>query len=222
MTLLAGLAAGSLLLPAIALGAVQIDLDEVEPRASAVPPAEPSTSAMPRRPTPSHPDNETNRTTTSITSEHPQADSQSTPAGHWSWPLPPAPRVVREFMVGPSPWSPGHRGVDLIAESGRSAAIRAPANGRVHFAGVIAGRPVLSIDHGSGLVSSFEPVISSLRRGQVVQRNDVIGRLGTGPSHCAPASCLHWGVRKDGRYIDPLLLLPGRRGPAVLLPLPRS
>jgi murein DD-endopeptidase MepM/ murein hydrolase activator NlpD len=78
---------------------------------------------------------------------------------------------------------------------------------------------VLSIDHGGGLISSFEPVISSLRRGQVVRLGDVVGQFGGGRSHCAPGSCLHWGVRRNGRYIDPLLLLPERRGPAVLLPL---
>jgi murein DD-endopeptidase MepM/ murein hydrolase activator NlpD len=78
---------------------------------------------------------------------------------------------------------------------------------------------VLSIDHGAGLVSSFEPVVSALQRGQSVQRDEVIGRLGGGPTHCAPIACLHWGVRKDGRYINPLLLVPGWRGPAVLLPM---
>jgi len=97
--------------------------------------------------------------------------------------------------------------------------IRAPASGTVHFAGIIAGRPVLSIDHGAGLISSFEPVASTLHRGQPVQRDAVIGRLSGGPTHCAPTACLHWGVRKDGRYVNPLLLVPGWRGPAVLLPM---
>jgi murein DD-endopeptidase MepM/ murein hydrolase activator NlpD len=99
--------------------------------------------------------------------------------------------------------------------------IRAPASGTVRFAGVLAGRPVLSLDHGNGMISSFEPVISSLRQGQSIQRADVLGRIGGGPTHCAPGTCLHWGVRRDGRYIDPLLLVPIRRGPAVLLPMPR-
>ena len=101
-------------------------------------------------------------------------------------------------------------------------AIRSPANGVVRFVGLIAGRPVLSIDHGAGFISSFEPAFSSLRRGQPVQRDDVIGQLGGGPTHCAPARCLHWGVRKDGRYIDPLLLVPRERGPAILLPMLRE
>ncbi|MFD2025564.1 peptidoglycan DD-metalloendopeptidase family protein [Promicromonospora aerolata] len=39
---------------------------------------------------------------------------------------------------------------------------------------------------------------------------------GTTASHCAPRSCLHWGVRRGERYIDPLSLL--YRPPIVLLP----
>jgi murein DD-endopeptidase MepM/ murein hydrolase activator NlpD len=98
--------------------------------------------------------------------------------------------------------------------------IRAPASGTVRFAGILAGRPVLSLDHGNDVISSFEPVITRLRQGQPVRRDDVLGWVGGGPTHCAPAICLHWGVRKNGRYIDPLLLLPVRPGPAVLLPMP--
>jgi murein DD-endopeptidase MepM/ murein hydrolase activator NlpD len=129
----------------------------------------------------------------------------------------PQPAVIRGFAIGPTLFSPGHRGVDLAAEVG--AQILAPADGTVFFAGVLAGRPVLSIDHGGGLISSFEPVSSPLRRGQNVRQGEVIGVLAPVPGHCAPAGCLHWGVRRAGQYIDPLTLLAGRRGPAVLLPM---
>jgi murein DD-endopeptidase MepM/ murein hydrolase activator NlpD len=90
----------------------------------------------------------------------------------------------------------------------------------VRFTGVIAGRPVVSLDHGGGLISSFEPVVSRLHRGRLVEQGDVVGHLSSGPSHCGNAACLHWGVRQDGRYINPLLLVPRPRGPAILLPLP--
>ena len=127
---------------------------------------------------------------------------------------------MRPFEIGPAPWSPGHRGVDLSA--GPGAAVRAPAAGRVSFAGSVAGRPVLSLDHGAGLVSSFEPVRASAPVGTVVAAGQVVGRLAGGPGHCSPAVCLHWGVRSAGRYVDPLLLLAAFRGPVVLLPLPVS
>jgi hypothetical protein len=44
-----------------------------------------------------------------------------------------------------------------------------------------------------------------------------VSRTGAGLSHCAPRTCLHWGVRLGSRYVDPLTLLG--RGPPVLLPL---
>lgn len=129
----------------------------------------------------------------------------------------PRPEVIRGFQVGPARWSPGHRGLDLAARSGVT--VRAPANGVVLFAGVLAGRSVLSIDHGGGLISSFEPAAGLFPIGTTVNRGEVIATLAPGPTHCLPAVCLHWGVRRNGRYIDPLTLLPGRLGPAVLLPM---
>jgi murein DD-endopeptidase MepM/ murein hydrolase activator NlpD len=148
----------------------------------------------------------------------PQLPDEPQPAaGPWSWPLLPIPRVVRGFQIGPDPWSPGHRGVDL--ESRPDAAVRAPAAGVIRFSGELAGRPVLAIDHGGGLISSFEPAIGRLPAGSRVQAGEVVANLAPGPNHCSPGSCLHWGVRRDGRYVDPLSLLPGVRGPAILLPM---
>ena len=143
--------------------------------------------------------------------------SRITPAGRWSWPLRPAPLVIRGFALGPTPWSPGHRGVDLAARPGDQ--VLAPANGVISYTGVLAGRPVLSLDHGGGLVSSVEPVSSQLARGTEVRQGQPIGVLEAGPGHCSPETCLHWGVRRAGQYINPLSLLPGPRGPVVLLPL---
>jgi murein DD-endopeptidase MepM/ murein hydrolase activator NlpD len=135
----------------------------------------------------------------------------------WSWPMNPRPVVVRGFSIGAHPWDPGHRGVDLAAVAGTP--VLAPAGGRIHFAGELAGRPVLSIDHGHGVLSSFEPVVSTLRVGTPVEQGEVVGHLGAGRSHCSPASCLHWGVRENGQYVDPLTLPGIWRGRVVLLPL---
>ncbi|GAB6897495.1 M23 family metallopeptidase [Kineosporia succinea] len=141
------------------------------------------------------------------------------PVSSWEWPLQPRPALVRGFAVGPHPWSPGHRGVDLGAAVNQP--VIAPAGGTVSFAGVVAGTPVVSIDHGGGLVSSFEPVRTRVRRGEPVAAGAVLGDLlGAGPgSHCLPGVCLHWGVRREGTYVDPLELLGLSRGPAILLPL---
>ena len=54
-------------------------------------------------------------------------------ASRFGWPLRPAPRVVRRFAVGPHPWSPGHRGVDLAGSAGQ--AVLAAGAGVVTFTG---------------------------------------------------------------------------------------
>ncbi|MBG6224025.1 murein DD-endopeptidase MepM/ murein hydrolase activator NlpD [Arthrobacter sp. CAN_A2] len=95
------------------------------------------------------------------------------------------------------------------------------------FAGTVVDRGVLSIDHGDGRISSFEPVSTGLSRGEAVDRGQVVavldaigaGRSADGPvrEHCGQP-CLHWGVREDGEYVDPLSFVTDRR-PSVLLPL---
>jgi len=140
--------------------------------------------------------------------------------GHgWRWPLNPAPQVGRRFDIGPLPWSPGHRGVDLLPGAATDAAVLAAGPGVVRFAGVVAGRGVVSLDHGSGVRTTYEPVTASVRAGSVVAAGQVIGVLSPTESHCDPASCLHWGALVDDRYIDPLWLLRPRE-PPILLPVP--
>jgi murein DD-endopeptidase MepM/ murein hydrolase activator NlpD len=135
----------------------------------------------------------------------------------WRWPLAPAPGIGRRFSVGPTPWSRGHRGVDLIPAHGVTDVL-APAPGVVSFTGVVAGTPVVVVDHGAGLRTTYQPVQAEVARGQQVSAGTVIGRLLGPGSHCAPATCLHWGAVRGTRYVDPLSLL-GLTSRAVLLPL---
>ncbi|WP_284300402.1 M23 family metallopeptidase [Homoserinibacter gongjuensis] len=111
------------------------------------------------------------------------------------------------------PYASGHRGIDIRAAAGDE--VRSPADGIVHFAGIVVDRPVLSIDQGGGVLSSYEPVVTSLQEGDVVRRGQVIGELL--PSHCTSGACLHFGVRIHGEYVSPLLFLGGQPR-AVLLP----
>jgi len=131
--------------------------------------------------------------------------------GSWAWPVAAPHPVVRPFLAPATRYSPGHRGLDIGAPD---AAVRAPADGTVHFAGVVVDRPLVSVEHAGGLLSSFEPVVPAVSEGDAVRRGDVIGTLQ--PGHCA-APCLHFGVRLDGEYISPLLLLGGIPR-SVLLP----
>jgi murein DD-endopeptidase MepM/ murein hydrolase activator NlpD len=133
-------------------------------------------------------------------------------ARDWQWPLA-AFRLVRPFVAPPHAYGPGHRGIDLAVRG--DDLVRAPASGVVAFSGQVAGRGVLTIDHGDGLVSTLEPIDSQLASGGRVAPGEVVGRLSTG-GHTSPG-ILHFGVRLDGEYVNPLVLLGGVPR-AVLLP----
>ncbi|WP_455833889.1 M23 family metallopeptidase [Pseudarthrobacter siccitolerans] len=136
-------------------------------------------------------------------------------APSWRWPLSPRPAVLRDFDPPPKPWLSGHRGVDLESASD-GVQVTSPAAGTVSFVGVVVDRPVITIDHGNGLRSSFEPVESSLATGSVVAAGQPIGTLL--PGHCAATSCVHWGVRRGDGYVNPLQFVMDLR-PSILLPL---
>ena len=153
--------------------------------------------------------------------EQPQLPAQSV-AGYepaWSWPLSPEPEVLRSFQAPPQPWLAGHRGVDLAAPPG--VPVLSPSDGTVVFAGWVVNRPVLTVDLGGGLLSSFEPVLPGKAAGDAVVKGETLGHIAgpesAVPGHCA-ASCLHWGVRLHQEYVNPLNYVTDRR-PSVLLPL---
>ncbi|MEO5317223.1 M23 family metallopeptidase [Arthrobacter sp. CC3] len=135
--------------------------------------------------------------------------------GTWDWPLAPRPAVLRAFDPPDKPWLSGHRGVDLQAAAD-GGPVTAPESGTVSFVGVVVDRPVITIDHGNGLRSSFEPVESSLAAGAAVSKGDVVGTVVQG--HCASLPCIHWGVRRGEEYLNPLSLVTDLR-PSILLPV---
>ena len=146
----------------------------------------------------------------------PDAD-QDTPHPRWEWPVQGGHTIVAPFRAPLHAFGSGHRGADLAAQPGTTVA--APAAGVVAFAGVVVDRPLLTIAHADGYVSTFEPLVSTLTAGTHVQAGDIIGTVASG-GH-APAGSLHLGVRLDGAYLNPLLLL-GSVERAVLLPCCRA
>jgi murein DD-endopeptidase MepM/ murein hydrolase activator NlpD len=130
------------------------------------------------------------------------------------WPLDPRPPVVRAFDPPQTTWGSGHRGVDLLGRPGQP--VRAAKAGRITFAGRLAGRGVVVVDHGS-VRSTYEPVAAGVHVGQHVTRGQPIGTLQAGGSHCFPRACLHWGLLRGYTYLDPLILVGG--GPVRLFPL---
>ena len=141
----------------------------------------------------------------------PAGDGGSGHSPSWAWPVASPHPVVRPYLAPLTRYSAGHRGIDVGAPD---TAVRAPADGTVHFAGTVVDRGVLSVAHTGGLLSSYEPVTTTLKAGDLVRRGDVIGTLQ--PGHCS-TPCLHFGVRRDGEYVSPLLFL-GEVPRSVLLP----
>ena len=148
-------------------------------------------------------------------------------AGMFGWPLSGSPAVVRAFQAPRMPYGPGHRGVDLAAAPG--VPVLAAGAGIVVFAGTVAGRGVVSVDHPGGLRTTYEPVSATVSAGDHVARGEQLGTVQidtVSPGHpgCAAPACLHWGVLRDPAqdrdYLDPLRLLTMAR--VRLLPVDGS
>lgn len=120
--------------------------------------------------------------------------------------------VVRGFDPPGQPWLAGHRGIDLLARPGTP--VGAALAGQVTFAGLVAGRPVLVIDHGSTR-TTYEPVQATVPVGTRVMPGQRVGTVVAGHS-CEGGSCLHLGWREGENYLDPSKLF--EHSPVRLLP----
>lgn len=149
-----------------------------------------------------------------LTALLPGWDPTPTPAREGVWPLAPRPAIHEGFDPPSQPWGPGHRGVDLEGRLGQP--VRAALGGTITFAGVLAGRGVVVVHHGSTR-TTYEPVEASVSVGDQVAKGQSIGTLRRGMSHCFPRACLHWGLRRGDTYLNPLTLVG--LGPVRLLPL---
>ncbi|MFI7451575.1 M23 family metallopeptidase [Nonomuraea sp. NPDC049714] len=122
----------------------------------------------------------------------------------WRWPLNGPPRILRRFAPPPEPWLTGHRGVDLAAPV--ATPVLAAGQGTIGYAGTVAGRGVVTVNHPGGLRTTYLPVAAAVKQGDPVSSGDHLGTVEPGSPHC-PESCLHWGLRRSTAYLDPLLLL---------------
>ncbi len=103
-----------------------------------------------------------------------------------------------------------HSGIDIATAVGTP--VKATNSGRVVFVDdLFFSGNTLVIDHGQGIFTMYFHLESvALRKGQLVKRGQILGRVGrtgrvTGPN-------LHWGVRINRARVDPLTL--------IRLPLP--
>ena len=135
--------------------------------------------------------------------------SPANSAGRWVWPMQPH-TLAAGFDRPAQNWLPGHRGVDLVGQTGDL--VFAAGSGTVTFAGNVAGKGVVVIRHGA-LRTTYEPVLSSIQLNSKVKVGDVIGSLQPGASHCSNSeavSCLHWGLLRGENYLNPLSLVQKR------------
>ena len=123
--------------------------------------------------------------------------------GTWSWPV--VGPILRGYEPPPTPYSAGHRGIDIAVPFGTP--IRAPADGTVSFAGFVAGSLFATLDHGNAVRSSYSWISAVMvKKGDVVTRGQVFARTGHGHPEVATPH-LQFGVRINGDYVDPMLFL---------------
>ena len=138
--------------------------------------------------------------------------------------MPVAGAVVRGFDARAGPYGPGHRGIDIAASVGEL--VRAPAAGRVAFAGPVAGTNWVSLRVAPGVLVTLGPLLDPGAAVGPVRRSAPVGRAGPGhalpPGEPPPAqgglrggATLHLSVRVDGVYVDPLAYLVDRPRPRL-------
>ena len=119
--------------------------------------------------------------------------------------------IIRHFEPPPTPYSAGHRGIDMAVPVGT--VVVAAQDGVVAFAGFVAGERFVSIDHPDGIRTTYSYLSAiSVTKGSTVARGRPIGLTGTGHPGSTQAPHLHFGARIGDTYIDPEpLLLDGLR-----------
>lgn len=117
--------------------------------------------------------------------------------------------VIDPFRAPASPYGPGNRGIDYATVPGT--VVRAVAPGTVTFAGSVAGRRYVTVEHADGLRSSYGDLASiSVVEGQVVAAGAEVGRTG---------ETLHLGIRRGDEYLDPQALFAAAAPEVRLIPV---
>ena len=121
------------------------------------------------------------------------------------WPCPSSSRITSKFGDRESPTagaSTNHKGIDIGASSGSN--ILAAASGTVTIATYSnsAGNYVM-LSHGGGVCTVYMHMKAmNVSVGQEVKQGDVIGYVGSTGYSTGPH--LHFGIRVDGNYVNPV------------------
>lgn len=107
--------------------------------------------------------------------------------------------IVRPY--GPTGRWSGHFGMDFAVPVG--SVVRSAGSGTVTFAGVVAGRRSVTVDHGGGIRTSYSYLTTQLvTTGRRVGRGSPLGYSGIHDGRAA----VHLSLRKGIDYLDPLAL----------------
>ncbi len=117
----------------------------------------------------------------------------------WPYVWPVRGSVTDVFRAPANPYAAGNRGIELSTALGSS--VVAARSGTVTFAGQVAGRAFVTIQHQDGVRTTVGPVASiGVQRGQAVSTGDTIATTG---------SWVHISARIGESYIDPAVLFGG-------------
>lgn len=117
------------------------------------------------------------------------------------------PRITSRFSSGRRHpilnYTRAHNGVDYAAPTGAPVAAVAP--GTVSFAGwTNGGGRTVRVRHPNGYESEYLHLSAiSVRAGERVSQGDVVGKVGA--TGLATGPHLHYGLRRDGRYVNPVV-----------------
>ena len=131
--------------------------------------------------------------------------------GTMGWPVPVYKRISSYFGYRLHPifkTKKFHSGIDISSSAGNK--VVAAADGTVIYSGTLGGYgKTIMIDHGGGIVTLYGHNSSlSVSEGAQVKRGDTIAKVGSTGVSTGPH--VHFEVRKNGSYVDPMPWLKGK------------
>jgi lipoprotein NlpD len=140
--------------------------------------------------------------TPSTNAATPPASASTTPGANWRWPA--SGQIVSRYLAG----DPTRQGINIAGSSGQP--IYAAAGGDVVYsgAGLIGYGELVIIKHSDEFLSAYghnrKRLVSEGQRVTAGQQIAEMGRSG------AARDMLHFEIRRNGKPVDPLPMLPRR------------